>query len=315
LVIDLSHIAHACSQQRQSNSPELWKTIMLNMILKNKNEFDPENVVIACDGAGCWRRDYYKEYKIKKKIRMSNDPDYASFKTELRTFVDELEEFIPWMILYNKECEADDIIATIINNNKDEEFVIVSRDKDFFQLHRDNVTQWDPIFKKYIKWEDGKTLYEHILSGDSADEVPNFLSDDDVFINEDKKQNILRKTFIQALKQKGFDKKQNKDGSFTYYVPTELTEWVQKQFKKNRQALTSHRLDQEVHKLCRNVDRNRRMIDLRYTPRALKIEILNQYNEKQNKLKNKTIEVLESYLYREGMVNNLSRSKLFFARN
>ena len=41
-------------------------------------------------------------------------------------------------------------------------------------------------------------LREHIFRGDASDGVPNVLSDDDTFINEDKKQTPLSKKKVQS---------------------------------------------------------------------------------------------------------------------
>ena len=78
--------------------------------------------------------------------------------------------------------------------------MIISADKDFIQLHRySNVKQYSPITRKMVSHKDTvQYLREHIFRGDASDGVPNVLSDDDTFINEDKKQTPLSKKKVQS---------------------------------------------------------------------------------------------------------------------
>ena len=78
--------------------------------------------------------------------------------------------------------------------------MIISADKDFIQLHRySNVKQYSPITRKMVSHKDPiQYLREHIFRGDASDGVPNVLSDDDTFINEDKKQTPLSKKKVQS---------------------------------------------------------------------------------------------------------------------
>jgi hypothetical protein len=79
--------------------------------------------------------------------------------------------------------------------------MIVSADHDFIQLQKyGNVDQFSPNTKKFVK-DDNPRLYqlEHILKGCSGDGVPNVLSDDDTFLVEGKRQNVLSKKKKEAL--------------------------------------------------------------------------------------------------------------------
>jgi hypothetical protein len=58
------------------------------------------------------------------------------------------------------------------------------------------------MLKKMVKEEHPRTyLAEHILTGDTGDGVPNVLSDDDTFLIEGKRQNILSKKKKESLLQ------------------------------------------------------------------------------------------------------------------
>ncbi len=65
------------------------------------------------------------------------------------------EEFItklPYKVLHIEKCEADDIIATLVAQQTEDLYLIISGDKDFIQLqHYGNVYQFSPIFKKFYR--------------------------------------------------------------------------------------------------------------------------------------------------------------------
>jgi 5'-3' exonuclease len=69
------------------------------------------------------------------------------------------------------KAEADDIIAVLSRNTK-EQVIIISSDKDFIQLKLENVSIYDPIkkiFKEAVDIERYKTL--HYMVGDKSDNI------------------------------------------------------------------------------------------------------------------------------------------------
>ena len=71
-------------------------------------------------------------------------------------------------------CEADDLIATIVKTQQQADVIVQSCDRDFYQLFKyDNYKQWDPIKKTYIQVANPETyLTEKIILGDAGDNVP-----------------------------------------------------------------------------------------------------------------------------------------------
>ena len=118
--------------------------------------------------------------------------------------LDEIEEHFPYKVVRHENCEADDIIATLVENTqefgKHEGVCIVSSDKDFAQLQKyRNVFQWSPMKKGWIKeGTPRKQLMELILKGDQSDGVPNVLSPDHCFV-EGIRQTPLRKKQLDQL--------------------------------------------------------------------------------------------------------------------
>ena len=91
------------------------------------------------------------------------------------------------------------MISTICRVERSEDILIISSDKDFQQLQSfGNIKQYSPAHREYLVCENPEWyLSNHIIRGDSSDGIPNILSDDDTFINPDKKQTIMNKKDYQ----------------------------------------------------------------------------------------------------------------------
>ena len=170
---------------------------------KYKNKFG--ELVICTDGKKNWRYDVFPNYKFKRKdARKESKMDWNELFRITNMVLEEIKENQPYKVVEHERCEADDIIAAICENTqefgKHEPVLIVSSDKDFVQLQKDdNISQYSPMKKKFIKEEHPrKQMIELILKGDQADGIPNVLSNDDVFV-EGIRQTPLRKNIIEEL--------------------------------------------------------------------------------------------------------------------
>jgi len=204
-------------------------------------------VVLCYDSKHYWRRDYFPEYKHnRRKGRTSDSKDWDAIFDCLNTIKEEIKTNMPYKFLEVYGAEADDIIATICSEYA-EEIMILSGDKDFIQLQKfPNVKQYSPITKKFVDGENPETyIKEHIFKGDSSDGVPNVLSPDN--------------TFVDGLRQKPMTKKK-------------IEAWLDHDFEDVAP-------NDEVK---RNYQRNRKLIDLSYTPKELSSEILETYRDAPN---------------------------------
>ena len=252
IILDYSAIAMAAFFARGSSAEEgMLRHFILNSIrmhnVKHRDKYG--KMVIACDSRS-WRKDVYPEYKANRKTgRDKSDVDWESVFQTFSKVKEELKENFPYYVLNIDNAEADDIIATLIKETqefgKHEPVMIISSDKDFIQLHKyKNVEQWSPITKKYIAHENpNQYLYEHIFKGDSSDGVPNVLSDDDTFVDMDKRQRPLSKKKINL--------------------------WLE-----NTDDLQSVMKEVEY----RNFQRNKKVIDLDMIPENITEAILDKYN-------------------------------------
>jgi 5'-3' exonuclease len=127
-------------------------------------EIYPKNVVIVYESGGSpRRRAIFKDYKANRKPPSLNrfyaDDEMKHDATENRMFqigiLMEMLKKIPVCQIYVKNCEADDVIGYISRYKfPDDEIVILSSDKDFYQLLDDKTTIYSPTSKKFVKSED-----------------------------------------------------------------------------------------------------------------------------------------------------------------
>lgn len=261
IIIDFSGIAIATIAVNKVNDENMLRHMMLNSIRMYRTKFkkDYGEVVLAIDSGNNWRRNYFPQYKAnRRKGRDESTFDWGEAFRILHMVQEEIKENFPYKVVKIDECEADDIIGTIVSNTQEfgqyEDVMIVSSDHDFKQLQKySNVKQFSPLLKKAVVEENPKVnLIEKILTGDAGDGVPNVLSDDDVFV-EGRRQTPLSK------KKKEVIKEDLSEGELLY-----AASWY------------------------RNYCRNETLIDLTKTPDRLKEKILDEFNS-QDPLHNKSL--------------------------
>ena len=190
---------------------DLFRHMVLNALRGYKKKFSNEygDLVICCDDKNFWRKEIFPPYKAhRKKARDNSDFDWPNIFNCLHLVRDEIREFFPYKFIHIETAEADDIIGTLSNLSQEfgERVLIMSGDKDFIQLQKwDNIDQYDPIRKRMIRHDNPEQyLEEHIMKGDRGDGIPNFLSEDDCFVNGGR-QRPLRKTFIDKVLHQGLE--------------------------------------------------------------------------------------------------------------
>ena len=249
ILVDMNQISVASVMMHlhmsKSTIPDdtMVRHMILNSLRMYRTRFSSEfgELVLCYDSKHYWRRDYFPQYKAnRKKDRKKSDKDWDAIFECLNTIKEEIRTNMPYKFLEVYGAEADDIIATICSEY-DEEIMILSGDKDFIQLQKSpNVKQYSPITKKMVNGINPTGyLQEHILKGDTSDGIPNVLSPDN--------------TFTDGLRQ------------------TPLTK------KKIVSILETFPFSSLPDKIKRNHQRNKKLIDLAFTPPELSDEILKTY--------------------------------------
>ena len=243
-------LASVMMQLRMNDTKEVDEDMVRHMILNSirnymmqfKSDYveSDADVILAWDSKHYWRRDYYPQYKAgRKKTRESSNLDWNEIFGVTNKIRDEIKENLPYKSVEVYGAEADDIIA-IVSNSYDK-VMIVSSDKDFIQLHNDNIKQWSPVTKQEVNGHNPDTyIKEHVLKGDSGDGVPNVLSPDH--------------TFTDGLRQKPLGKKR-----IEKMINENMSDW-----------------NDEVK---RNYQRNYKLINLKNIPKDIQSNIVDEISK------------------------------------
>ena len=214
--------------------------------VKFREEFG--EMILCADAADPWRRDIFPNYKHqRRKGRVESQIDWDGLFKIMSEIREEFINKLPYKVLHVDKCEADDIIATLVAQRAEDKYLIISGDKDFIQLqHYGDVYQFSPLLKSFIGEQEDATVFlrEQIIKGDRSDGVPNILSDDDIFLRDERQRPINKKR---------------------------LEEWSN---------IDNIPLGSETRKYY---DRNKRLIDLSMIPKDISESIINRYkNYKMN---------------------------------
>jgi 5'-3' exonuclease len=267
VLVDLNQVLLAglmaqIANQKGKLDEDLIRHMILNIIRNHSKNFkEYGEIVLCCDNRKYWRKEFFPFYKAgRKKTREKSDLDWHLIFDMLAKFKVELKENFPYKVIDVEGAEADDIIGTLVPRHAPhEKILILSSDGDFLQLqmYGENVKQYNPSQKKYIKSVDPLLeLKEKIIRGDKGDGIPNIFSPADCFVRE-----LRQKPITQKVIEK--------------YLAEHYGEWEDESARVG-------------------FSRNQALIDLRNIPGDIKEKIINTYEEtvpaKRNKLLNYFIE-------------------------
>tara|TARA_R110000824_G_scaffold220663_3_gene407841 strand:- start:8670 stop:9599 length:930 start_codon:yes stop_codon:yes gene_type:complete len=164
----------------------------LKILQKLIRESNPDKVVVCWDGAGGSkkRRSLKKDYKAGRKpirlnwsIQTMSDAEETENKFWQQGRLIEYINSMPIAQLMYEDIEADDIIAYIkaMPHYRDWQKVIISSDKDFFQLLDENTILHRPVQKEFLSRINILEKYEihpnnftlaRAIAGDASDNLP-----------------------------------------------------------------------------------------------------------------------------------------------
>jgi hypothetical protein len=249
----------------------LIRHTVLSCALSYKRKYSEEygNLIFCCDSHGnYWRKDIFKYYKAsRKKYRDSTGLNWDDIYHSLNKIREEMLCYMPYKVIMLDTAEADDIIATLCKYIK-EPILILSGDQDFIPLQCfKNVKQYAPIQKKWVR-HDNPSVYlkEKILRGDVGDGIPNFLSDDDTFVNPDKRQTPLREKKLQVYLNTSVDtydvklqmnyKRNQTLIDLINFIPSDLESSIIKEFEEQhptRKKIMSYFINNGLKLLMENL--------------------------------------------------------------
>ena len=245
LLVDFSQIvigSYMMAAKFSDADIDTVRPAVLNALRIYRTKFVGEygELILCCDDRKTWRKDIFPNYKAsRKKSRAATSIDWENLYVCLNQLKEELTEWFPYKLIQVEKAEADDIIAVLVGL-ANERTLILSSDKDFVQLHQFNVRQYSPMQKKFVEGDAKWNLHEKIIKGDVGDGVPNIMSDDNVFVDEGRRQKPITKKKVDA--------------------------WYD--------------LDPEMYcdsEMLRNYNRNKQLVDLSEVPESIRINITKQF--------------------------------------
>lgn len=152
------------------------------------NEVKPDRVFVVWDGPGGSkkRRGIFAEYKAGRKVRLNREFDSSGGVVEdadnMRQQMEQVKPLLRFLGVTQIEIgdiEADDVIAYLVGCLDPQPKVVVSSDKDLWQLVSDKTTIYWPVKKTYITSDsmaaDGclpaNWIFVKSLLGDSSDNI------------------------------------------------------------------------------------------------------------------------------------------------
>lgn len=252
----------------------MLRHMILNSIRANRLKFksDYGDLIICADDGNYWRKQYFPYYKAsRKKAKEKSDIDWSRIYKSFNQLKEDLNNFFPYKFIQIERAEADDIIGTIVHKegtplNSGEPILILSGDKDYFQLHGyGNVKQYDPVKKVLISTPNpDRYLFEHILRGDTGDGIPNILSPDNSFVIGQRQKPVTQKRvadweyctdFMKEAELRGF--KRNEMLIDLKQVPSDIQEAIITKYQepntKNRSQLMNYFMKNNLKMLMSSI--------------------------------------------------------------
>lgn len=150
-------------------------------------KYSPAKIMIVWEGGGSTRRrQLYSEYKQKRKPERLNRfyediPDTMENRNHQISALVEIMKSLPILQLYVADCEADDVIGYLCKNSlRKNRKLLISSDKDFYQLLDDKTIIYSPTWKKFVTQKEVKEKFGILPSnfclaksicGDTSDNI------------------------------------------------------------------------------------------------------------------------------------------------
>ena len=127
-------------------------------VLNLVEQYKPTQVIVVWESGGSSRRrSIFKNYKSKRRPQKLNRyyeddlPDSVQNRNYQIASLVKLIDFLPVLQIYVPDCEADDVIGFISRNTfRDKRKLIVSSDRDFYQLLDKRTIIYSPTWKKLV---------------------------------------------------------------------------------------------------------------------------------------------------------------------
>lgn len=179
IVLDFGIFSHRSIFAWRNNKKSSVEYTCLNMIiacLRRVGVEPMDEIIVACDGKGNWRKAVDSCYKANRKEfrEKQTDIDWGVMYGRMNALLTKIDDGTDWQIIKLEKIEADDIGAVACRFFKDREVVLVSYDKDWEQLTAyDNVKLFSPLTKEYKIVKDPYLILAQKIEKETSDNLIN----------------------------------------------------------------------------------------------------------------------------------------------
>ncbi len=166
------------------SGPEDSEYVMIYNFFRNLRPlvemFSPSKVFLVSEGHPKHRYELYSEYKANRIVKIASKQEvYDKFHLNKKEII-RLCKYLPLTLCKAEDYEADDVVASLVNNLKDENVIVISNDSDYIQLLQMGYKKlkiYNPMRKQFQQAPDYHYLAWKSLRGDSSDNIPALMSD------------------------------------------------------------------------------------------------------------------------------------------
>tara|TARA_B100000965_G_scaffold338189_1_gene305288 strand:- start:579 stop:1565 length:987 start_codon:yes stop_codon:yes gene_type:complete len=257
--------------------------IMFNSINKCWREFDGNHIVLCLEGRS-WRKDFYTPYKANRRVIMDQRSVREQEDDEL--YFEAYDDMVKFFsektncsVVQCEQAEADDMIATWIQQHPDDNHYIISTDSDFYQLLAPNVTQYNGTTDQVVTLEGFKDLKTGEAVIDKKTKEPKKAIDPEFALFEkcvrgDSSDNVF--SAYPGARLKGT---KNKTGIMEAFEDRHTGGYNYNNFMLQRWV--DH--EETEHRVKDDFERNKILIDLTEQPDEIKELCLTRMNEGKQK--------------------------------
>jgi len=139
---------------------------------------DPDKCFFILEGHPQFRYDLFPAYKANRIVKQATKQETMDKFHSIKNEIIRLLKYLPITIVTAINYEADDTIAQLCENMKDEDLVVITSDSDFIQLLQrgySNLTVYNPIKKVAMEAPSYPYVAWKCLNGDKSDNIPGCL--------------------------------------------------------------------------------------------------------------------------------------------
>src|SRR5574337_395744 len=141
-------------------------------------EFKPDKCFFVLEGHPQFRYDLFADYKANRIIKQAASKEQQEKFLQSKDEIVRIMQHFPITVARAANYEADDVIASLCDNMREEELTILSNDSDYIQLLQRGYKDcqiYNPIKKVFMEAPSYPYVAWKCLNGDKSDNIPALL--------------------------------------------------------------------------------------------------------------------------------------------